>query len=291
MRTGVLAIVVQMLVSSSGGEFCLGCRSLRPFSPADTDLAPIAVAWNTSGLSGASQPELLTPVPAAPLFRRDARDDAGIHGQRIDRSLDSTDNLVPHHVVIHAATFQGRRAVHVVNQPISGGNAIVEVSGTSTVNGTIEVDVIGQPEAGSSPGARGFIGIAFRVADDSHFECLYIRPTNGRADDQLRRNHATQYVSLPDFGFDRLRTEAPGVYESYADLVPGEWTHLRVEVAGQKARLYINGATQPALIVNDLKRPALPGLIGLWIGDETDGYFSRLSVRPLNAAVGMKPMK
>jgi hypothetical protein len=280
MRTGVFAIVVQLLVASSGAGFCLGYRSLRPLSVTRADLAPIAVAWTSRSLGGASQPELLTPVPALSLFRGDARDDAGIQGQRIDRSLDSIDNLVPHHVIINAATFQGRRAVHVVNQPTGGGNAIVEVSGTSTVNGTIEVDVIGQPEAGSSPGARGFIGIAFRVADDSHFECLYIRPTNGRADDQLRRNHATQYVSLPDFEFSRLRTEAPGVYESYADLVPGEWTHLRVEMAGQKARLYVNRATQPTLIVNDLKRPALPGLIGLWIGDETDGYFSRLTVRP-----------
>jgi len=48
-------------------------------------------------------------------------------------------------------------------------------------------------------------------------EVFYLRPTNGRADDQLRRNHAVQYVSHLEFPGHRLRQESPGVYESYAD--------------------------------------------------------------------------
>src|SRR5205814_1958866 len=31
-------------------------------------------------------------------------------------------------------------------------------------------------------------------------------------------------------------------YESYADVEPGAWTHLRIEVAGTRARLYVNNA-------------------------------------------------
>ena len=50
--------------------------------------------------------------------------------------------------------------------------------------------------------------------------------------DQLRRNRSTQYFSYPGYDFDRLRREAPGQYESYVDLEVGEWTHLRIEVAG-----------------------------------------------------------
>jgi hypothetical protein len=194
------------------------------------------------------------------------------------RALDSIDELQPHHVSIAASTYRGERSVHVLNDTTGTGNAFVVIRGTTITNGTIEVDVAGQPEAGASQGARGFIGVIFRATDDSHFNCFYIRPTNGRADDQLRRNHATQYVSLPDFPFDRLRADAPGVYESYADLVPGDWTHLRVEVAGQGAQLYVSGASQPALVVRDLKRPAAPGMVGLWIGDETDGHFAHLTV-------------
>ena len=57
-------------------------------------------------------------------------------------------------------------------------------------DGIIELDVAGSPIP-QVPNARGFIGVAFRVqARPDSFECFYIRPTNGRANDQLRRNHS-----------------------------------------------------------------------------------------------------
>jgi hypothetical protein len=109
----------------------------------------------------------------------------------------------------------------------------------------------------------------------------YIRPTNGRADDQVRRNRSTQYFAYPGYDFDRLRRDAPGRYESYADLVPGEWTHLRIEVSGTSARFYVGAAAQPALIVHDLKRGAdAHGTVGLFVGVGTDGHFRNLSIRP-----------
>ena len=87
------------------------------------------------------------------------------------------------------------------------------------------------------------MGVGFRVAADAaRFECFYIRPTNGRADDQLRRNHSTQYFSFPDHPWRRLREETPGLYESYADLVPSQWTSLKIEVTGDKARLYVGAS-------------------------------------------------
>jgi hypothetical protein len=77
----------------------------------------------------------------------------------------------------------------------------------------------------NAPGsARGFIGLAFRNKDDnSKFESIYIRPTNGRADDQVRRNHSIQYFSFPDYDFERFRKEAPEKYESYAVMGLIEW--------------------------------------------------------------------
>jgi hypothetical protein len=93
-----------------------------------------------------------------------------------------------------------------------------------------------------------------------------IRPTNGRSDDQVRRNHSIQYYSYPDFKFDRLRKEAPERYESYADMAPNEWITLKIVVKGQEANLYLNDAQQPALIVKDLKHGGSgSGGIGLWV--------------------------
>ena len=44
-------------------------------------------------------------------------------------------------------------------------------------------------------------------------------------------------MSHPDQPWHRLRKESPGVYESYVDLVPGEWTRVKIVVAGTTARL------------------------------------------------------
>jgi hypothetical protein len=142
------------------------------------------------------------------------------------------------------------------------------------------VDLAGQPAAGAAAAARGFIGIAFRIQGDGRYEYIYLRPTNGRADDQVRRNHSTQYSSHPDFDFARSRQEAPEKYESYVDLQPGVWTKYKIEVDGRKARLYVHGAEQPCLIVNDLKLDPGDGGVALWVGPGTEGYFSNLKITP-----------
>src|SRR5205085_6163845 len=131
---------------------------------------------------------------------------------------------------------------------VPNGEAYAVVNGATFHNGEIEVEMAGRPTAGTSAAARGFIGVAFRIAN-GQFEYIYLRPTNGRADDQVRRNHSTQYSSHPNFGFAVMRQQAPEKYESYVDLEPGAWTRYRIAVEGTKARLYINGAPQPCLIV------------------------------------------
>jgi len=176
------------------------------------------------------------------------------------------------------ATYQGKTAVRVDALPDAGnGRSYAIVKGSKFHNGTIEVDLAGKPAASAGAAARGFIGIAFRLQGE-RYEYIYLRPTNGRADDQIRRNHSTQYCAWPDYDFDRLRKEAPEKYESYVDLEPGVWTKVRVVVEGTKARLYVHGAAQPCLIVNDLKLGDGEGAIALWVGPGTEGYFSGLKV-------------
>jgi len=198
-------------------------------------------------------------------------------------SLDNLDGLHPHKVLMEVSSYQGHRAVHVTDQGEFMGNnedKLVILDGVQFQNGVIEVSLAGTPGAHAGQAARGFVGVAFRVAEDaSAFEAFYLRPTNGRADDQLRRNHSSQYISYPGYPWHQLREETPGMYEAYVDLTPGEWTQVRIEVAGAVARLYVHGAEQPTLIVNDLKLGAEnEGSIGLWIGPGTDAYFRDLNV-------------
>jgi hypothetical protein len=154
------------------------------------------------------------------------------------------------------------------------------IEGLDFSSGLIEVELAGAPAPGAGEGARGFVGIAFRLQKDKEtYDAFYLRPTNGRADDQERRNHSTQYISHPEWPWFRLRKETPSKYESYVDLVPGEWTKVKIEVRGNRARLYVHGNEQPALIVNDVKSGAQgKGAVALWLDSGTIAHFRNLTV-------------
>jgi hypothetical protein len=187
-------------------------------------------------------------------------------------------------VTAASVQYRGKAALRLVEAAgvAPGAETLAVIPGSRLRDGTIEVELAGAPREGTAEGgARGFVGVAFRLQKDPlRYECFYLRPTNGRAEDQLRRNHSTQYASHPDHPWHRLRKESPGVYESYVDLVPGEWTRVRIVVAGTEARLYVHGAEQPCLIVKDLKLGASEGAVALWIGPGTEAHFSGLRVTP-----------
>jgi hypothetical protein len=188
------------------------------------------------------------------------------------------DQLTPHQVKLESVDYSGKRAIKIVEDgQVPNGEAYAIVKDAVFHNGEIEVELAGRPAGGAFGTARGFIGIAFRL-QGGQFEYIYLRPTNGRADDQVRRNHSTQYSSHPKFGFAESRQQSPEKYESYVDLEVGVWTRYRITVDGAKARLYVHGAAQPCLIVNDLKLGDSSGGVALWIGPGTEGYFTGLKI-------------
>ncbi len=200
-------------------------------------------------------------------------------------ALDRLDEQQPRNVKTEWVRYKGRKALRVIDTAApdaADGIQLVILNRTDFRDGTIEIELTGEPSpTAKSTAPRGFVGVAFRVTldaakDAAKYECFYLRPTNGRADDQVRRNHSTQYISYPDFPWFRLRKEFPEKYESYADVVPGEWTRLKIEVRGDKARLYVQGSPQPALVVNDLKQTQ--GKIALWVGTETIAHFAHIRV-------------
>jgi len=142
------------------------------------------------------------------------------------------------------------------------------------------VELAGAPAPGAPEGARGFVGVAFRLQEDNAtYDAFYLRPTNGRADNQERRNRSAQYISHPEWPWFRLRKETPAKYEAYVDLVPGEWTKVKIEVRGSLARLYVHGNEQPTLIVTDVKSGAdAKGAVALWLDTGTVAHFRNLKV-------------
>ena len=196
--------------------------------------------------------------------------------------LTSTASLRPHNVIAEPATFQGKKGLKVMAaaESAAGNEELVLITDLEFGDGVIEVEIAGGVRPGSAEGARGFVGVAFRVQNDLRtYDAFYLRPTHGRADDQVRRNHAVQYISHPDWTWSRLRQEFPGKYESYGDLLPATWTRVKIEVRGQRAWLYLHDMEQPTLIVNDLKSGAhAKGAVALWIGPGTIAHFRNLRV-------------
>lgn len=195
--------------------------------------------------------------------------------------LSNTGKLKLSGVTAKTVSYKGREALRIDHVPGSPPEVtFAELPGLEFQNGIIELEIAGKPGANAGRNARGFVGVAFRISgDQSRFECFYLRPTNGRAEDQLRRNHSCQYISYPEYPWHKLRKETPGKYESYVDLQPGEWTKVKIEVKGEKACLYVHGSDQPCLIVNDLKHgPEQSGAIGLWVAVGTEAYFTSLTV-------------
>ena len=200
--------------------------------------------------------------------------------------LDNLNEMDPRNVKMEQVTYKGRKALRASDAApadVADGIQLVILNKTKFQDGVIEIELAGEPDANAGAGARGFVGVAFRAAteagkDATKYECFYLRPTNGRADDQVRRNHSAQYISYPEFPWHRLRKEFPEKYESYVDLMPGEWTKVKIEVRGDKALLYVHDAPQPVLVVNDLKQGTSQGQIALWVGTGTVAHFANLRV-------------
>lgn len=160
------------------------------------------------------------------------------------------------------------------------GPTYVKLTNVAMENGTIEVKMLSRIMKNSPfPAARGFIGVAYRVdPENKNFDAIYLRPSNGRADDQLRRNHTVQYFSYPGNTFGRLRKEANGLYETYADIGLNEWIDVRIEFQDEKAVLYINNQKSPSFIVTKMLGTSKTGSIALWVEIGTVGYFKDLKV-------------
>jgi hypothetical protein len=219
--------------------------------------------------------------------------------------LSSPEKLKTHNAVVKSVNYKGQKAIkaeisdeakaklaEAMRQRQAGGNqggppagdanrvSHLIVIGEEFQNGTIEVQVAGEPAPGSSGGARGFVGVAFRVQPDMEtYDCFYLRPTNGRANDQERRNHSAQYISHPDFPWYRLRQETPSKYETYVDLQPATWTQVKIVVEGETAKLFVHGNDQPSLVINDVKSGANgKGAVALWFEGSTVAHYSDIKI-------------
>jgi len=132
-------------------------------------------------------------------------------------------------------------------------------------DGVIDVDV-------NTPAKRGFVGFDFRIdKDQANYEEVYFRQHQSGYPDAL------QYTPVLGTGRNWQLFNGPG-FTAPTDIPKNEWFHMRLEVAGAQAKLYMKDMERPVLVMEDLKSGVQKGQIALYdLTGET--YFSNFEVR------------
>jgi hypothetical protein len=156
------------------------------------------------------------------------------------------------------ATYLGRKALH-----LDGGAAVLK--DFDLRDGVIDVDV-------ATPARRGFFGIQFRITpDDVNSEFVYLRQHKSGQPD------AIQYTPVLNTGLNWQLYNGDG-FTAAVDIPSGAWFHVRVEIAGAQARLYVKDMATPALVMSDLKTGVRNGRVALTVLTGAT-YFSQFEVR------------
>ncbi len=157
-----------------------------------------------------------------------------------------------------AAEYQGRKCIL-----LDGGAAVVK--DFEMRDGVIDVDV-------ATPAKRGFFGIDFRiVGDGANYESVYLRQHKSGLPD------AMQYTPVLNTGRNWQIYNGPG-FTGAVDIPNDAWFHLRLEVVGAQAKLYVKDMDKPALVMNDLKSGVQKGQLALGVLTGAT-YFSNFKVR------------
>jgi sugar lactone lactonase YvrE len=122
-------------------------------------------------------------------------------------------------------------------------------------------------------GVRAYPGILFRVQSQEEYERIYLRPHRSPLYDD-----AVQYVAA-FHGVDSWQFyNGPGL-SARAVIPTDRWVHVKIEVRGTQARVFLDNAPQPVLVVGDLKRGKSRGGLGLTTTADGTSFFSNFAFR------------
>jgi hypothetical protein len=154
------------------------------------------------------------------------------------------------------------------------GDGIAWLKGVEFSNGIIELDIRGKDVMQQS-----FVGIAFHGVNNETLDAIYFRPFNFQSTYPVRKIHAVQYISHPDYTWPFLREKHNGKYEKAVTPAPNgnDWFHAKIVVQYPKVTVYVNGYSEPSLVIDKLN-DRKTGKIGLWVGNTSDGDFANLQI-------------
>lgn len=177
------------------------------------------------------------------------------------------------YAVVNRSVTRNGEIVHLDAKP---GMGVAWIKGMSFSTGTIEFDAKGKDVLQES-----FVGVAFHGLNDSTYEGIYFRPFNFRVADAVRRSHAVQYIALPQYDWELLRTKFPGKYEKSVVPAPDPngWFHVKVEVGNRKVAVFVNGEAKYSLSIEPTLVDERGKMLGFWVGNNSEGEWKNLKVQ------------
>lgn len=163
--------------------------------------------------------------------------------------------------------LQGAKVVTHLGQKSLQGSAILK--DVEFANGVIEVDV-------AFEGGRCFAGIMFRIHQGENYEDFYLRPHKSKFPDALQYTPVVKGLGCWQlFNGDGFTAVAVIPYD--------QWIHVKLEVSGTQARVFLDNAETPALVINDLRFGAIKGKIGLKAPNNGLAHFANFKYREDNS--------
>ena len=146
--------------------------------------------------------------------------------------------------------FQGAdtRVENHLGEKSLTGRAYLE--GLEFENGIIEWDI-------AFEGSQAYAGAYFRMQSEEDFELFYLRPHCSNEPDALQYH--------PEFnGVDGWQLYNGAGFTASAAIPHKRWLHVKMEISGKQARVYLDNADEPALVIDNLKHGVSRGTMGPW---------------------------
>ena len=134
-------------------------------------------------------------------------------------------------------------------------------------NGTLELDL-------AATDTTTFLGVVFRAVSPRFSNVIFLRPGASGTEEAIQYGPAfnTLGVAWQVYHYDGAN--------AVAEVPRNRWIHLRIELDGPVARLFVDSATSPTLVVPRVVTSGGSG-IGLWTGPFGRGaWFSNIRYTP-----------
>jgi hypothetical protein len=170
---------------------------------------------------------------------------------------------------IRFVSYLGRPSLYI-------NRGVALARGASMENGTLDLDV-------AASDTTNFLGVVFRAAAPRFSNVMFLRPGASGTEEAVQYGPAFNSVGV-----------AWQVYHgdganAVVDVPRNRWVHVRLELDGPAARLYVDTATAPTLVVPRVVASGGAGL-GVWAGAFGRGaYFSNIRYAAAPGSSGEAP--